>query len=1712
MTPPTSSPPQFRRRSSAGLRRVRTLLIALLGSLGLFAGVAAPSALAEPDGDISIVARDAGSKPSGSPSTYTITVRCSTVTLQECGDNPVVRIPLDLTSTRPDTPAMDLTPPDPRAWAYAVTSGVSGLIVGTPQIVNGELVIELDANEVRPGRTLELDLQVTPPNHYTPNGTSWSLDPKFKTDEIPEVTAPDPAVGSATAAPSTALTKEIHDGSSFVIKGNDVIYTVKPTCGTSSTGNLYLKSGSLVDKLPVGLTFAGVTPAAPAPTVTGTPATGQTLTWNYGTTTALPAGCAAGATGPNEYTIRATIDVGVDDGTVLTNEATFTGLPIGRSGTGNDPADQPVVREDDAPVRILDFPPTTLGPGWLSKSSVGPLSYQDGNDLRYIGTYPGNWMPNAVSNPSVNNPASAPGRYTTTIDYGGEGSFQTDLVDPMPCMTNSKPTLVDRNFHSLDVLAPTTPGEQPVVASNCTTPAFNPTYLRISALSLKDALDAGWRPTAILTDGSSITLPLVGTAGATSYFEVPTANRGNVAAIRLTRHADLTDRLLRLDVFGYAHGTTQGMDILTNIVSSSAYPENGANPITATDDARLVIEDSVPQLGAHKSFGATTTYTVPGTDERRVRASMTLIGRVATSSDPLPLVGDVVIADLLPSGMQLNTAPGPVSYRLTDTFGATASTVTGTLEYLENYQSTGKNLVRITFPRAAFAGPGFYTLEPQTPLTISVPVGANSYNNQTRTYVKGSGRNVSSTCTQGTTSTPATIQSVDSVEDGGTDLDGDGVTAQRSCSWNATLNVPPPSGSAFGLFKAVKGDRDDAFKLSPGVGEASEGGSGEYTLTWRTIGSAPLSNAIVYDVLPYVGDTGVMLTNVPRGSAFQPVFTGMIDTPAGVTVQYSTSSNPCRPEVLAVNPGCDANWTTSPPSSIGDVRALRFEAAGPFPTNQGFTVKFGIDVPPDYVNVIAWNSSASVADRADGSTMAPAEPPKVGIRAPGPIAEPTLTTQVSKAKVVVGTEVHDTITLAGTKGASGDIDWKLVGPKPAINGSCGTVDWTGAAQVAAGTIQFQGNGDYDTAKSTLTAFGCYSYVVSATSADIKDGEVSHAAGATNEVVQVAPVTPTLSTEVSQATIGAADTVFDTITLTDNADASGTLSWKLVGPKPIGSDGTCDNVTWTGAATVANGTLPFAGNGDYDTPTTALAGAGCYSYVVDATSAQYSAPVGHPAGAVNEVVLVRPATIVTEASSIRIAPGAEITDSIELSGTGNGNGTLEWKLVGPIRAAADGTCQNLDWSGAQTFESGTITVNGDGKYVTDPSSPTETGCYSYVQLLNAASSGGPSLHAAGEPNEMFYVGRPSVETTVSSPSILPGGTLLDTIDVKGTGGGAGTLEWKLYGPVLPGLGDTCLGLDWTNATVIAQGTLAVTGDGTYLTPPTLPLLLAGCYGYEVTLTGKDYGDPVVSPAGTPGELSLVKAPIVPQSNANVSITKTASHASVQAGSRVTYTLTATNSGPGAAQDVVITDTPQSAMTFVSASTGQGSCTTGFPLTCNVGTIPSGGKVTVTVVAIPKVSGAVVNAAKVTTPTPNESPANEVVADSRITVKVPVAITKRASAKTVTAGKRVSFTVKITNRSKVASGRAQVCDRMPSGMVLVSVRGAKVTRKGGEHCWTVPALKPGKSKSYRVTARVLGGAKGKQTNRVTIKGDSVRTKSARATVKVRAVPVRAGGVTG
>jgi uncharacterized repeat protein (TIGR01451 family) len=824
-------------------------------------------------------------------------------------------------------------------------------------------------------------------------------------------------------------------------------------------------------------------------------------------------------------------------------------------------------------------------------------------------------------------------------------------------------------------------------------------------------------------------------------------------------------------------------------------------------------------------------------------------------------------------------------------------------------------------------------------------------------------------------------------------LSGDGLVNEDYCQWAATLTVPPSGGPSFTLVKTVQGDRDSAPKYSPGIGDASPSGSGTYALQWGNTGGKNLTNPVVYDVLPYIGDTGVSegQSATARGSEFAPVFSGITGSvPSGVTVAYSTSTNPCRPEVYANadNPGCVDDWSATAPSDLSQVKALRFTATGTYTPGQSFGVAFTVRLPSGYVNTVAWNSAASDADY-NGAALLAAEPPKVGLTAPA-----------------------------------------------------------------------------------------------------------------------APVTPTLSTAASPADAQPGQAFSDAVTVGNTGGASGTVAWSLLGPVTPAADGTCNGRDWSAAATVASGTLPVSGNGTYTTPASAPAGAGCYGYTASLTGGSFAAPASSAAGATGETVLVHAATLSTTASAPRSLPGAAITDTIHLAGSGTGAGRIDWQLVGPVTPAADGTCDGLDWAQASTFASGTVAVTGDGDYTTNSSSPTATGCYSYVELLTPASVGGPATSAAGAAGETVLVAAPSLSTSVSSPSVTPGTDVSDAVQVGGTADQAGTLHWQLHGPVTPGADGSCATASWTGAEVAAQGSMPVSGDGQYMTPPTA-VPATGCYGFSETLTGASYGPPLTSGAGTPGEVVRVAQPATPP--ARLTIVKRVNHRTAVVGRPLTYHLIVTNWGPGTAPDVTVTDTPDMKMLLRSVTATQGRCSQALPLTCMLGTIPAGGHVTITVVASSLLAGGLVNHAHVITGGTNTAQPPTVFGSAPTRVVIPVTLTKTASRPVVRAGHRVRFTIAVGNRTARTARRVTACDRLPAGLAFVSAS-VRTHLRDGRLCWMIATIGPHSRRVYTMTVRALPGARGRLTNVVTVTGKGIDPRTAFAAVGVLPPPSRPTGVTG
>jgi uncharacterized repeat protein (TIGR01451 family) len=163
--------------------------------------------------------------------------------------------------------------------------------------------------------------------------------------------------------------------------------------------------------------------------------------------------------------------------------------------------------------------------------------------------------------------------------------------------------------------------------------------------------------------------------------------------------------------------------------------------------------------------------------------------------------------------------------------------------------------------------------------------------------------------------------------------------------------------------------------------------------------------------------------------------------------------------------------------------------------------------------------------------------------------------------------------------------------------------------------------------------------------------------------------------------------------------------------------------------------------------------------------------------------------------------------------------------------------------------------------------------------------------------------------------------------------------------------------------------------------------------------------------------------------------------VQKDGLLTYTIVVGNHGPDAATQVTLADPLPAGTTFVSVSTTQGTCTGGVLVTCNLGTVPTGSTVTITLVVRPTVTGLITNTATVIGKEPESNTANN---QATATTRVPAPVRRvtkvlRCDRFTVApgilrVGKRATVVVRVTSAGKPAKGRKVV------------VRGAGIVKTG------------------------------------------------------------------
>jgi len=131
-------------------------------------------------------------------------------------------------------------------------------------------------------------------------------------------------------------------------------------------------------------------------------------------------------------------------------------------------------------------------------------------------------------------------------------------------------------------------------------------------------------------------------------------------------------------------------------------------------------------------------------------------------------------------------------------------------------------------------------------------------------------------------------------------------------------------------------------------------------------------------------------------------------------------------------------------------------------------------------------------------------------------------------------------------------------------------------------------------------------------------------------------------------------------------------------------------------------------------------------------------------------------------------------------------------------------------------------------------------------------------------------------------------------------------------------------------------------------------------------------------GTPGtavidNIMLNGAVFAAAGTADLAITKTGP-ATTTINTPFNFIITATNNGPSAATNVVVTDVLPAGLTFVSATPSQGTCTGTTTVTCSLGGLASGASATVTLTVTSATATPASNTATVTATEVDPNPAN------------------------------------------------------------------------------------------------------------------------------------------
>lgn len=526
----------------------------------------------------------------------------------------------------------------------------------------------------------------------------------------------------------------------------------------------------------------------------------------------------------------------------------------------------------------------------------------------------------------------------------------------------------------------------------------------------------------------------------------------------------------------------------------------------------------------------------------------------------------------------------------------------------------------------------------------------------------------------------------------------------------------------------------------------------------------------------------------------------------------------------------------------------------------------------------------------------------------------------------------------------------------------------------------------------------------------------------------------------------------TVTVTNNGPSSAT-DVVITEPLPVGVTGYTGAIDGGGSCTTQDGVLTcvlgslapqgsisvvLSGIVDPALPagnvgSTSIVGSGVLDPVPDNNSA--AAPVAVATAADLSVSKDGPTTVVAGSPiswTITVTTGgpsvARAVSVTDLLPTG---------IVDPTISTTIGTCTDFvcalgDLAPGSNIE---ITVTG----TVDPSAPAG-------QITNTAvltSQTADPIVTDNQDEVTTVVTRStdlSVIKTISPDPVVAGSPVTFTLDVQNAG--PSSAQGIVLTDALPsGLSDPVVTTTEGDCTISAGAALTCTLDE-----------LAPLAATQVLVTGTadipagELANSVSVITSTPdtnldNNSDSVGVPTAP---ADLRITKTADVDSVLPGGAITWTLTASNAGPGPARSVVVTDTLPTTVTVTSVTTSAGACADveSGVLTCEVGTIAVDSSVVVTVTAIvgTSVTSALVNAASVVSPDDAQTANNVTSLTTEVGAAADLVVTQQLISGGTVAGTRAVWQVEVVNNGPAAAPNSVLTFVLPTGVTGVRVDGA------------------------------------------------------------------------